>query len=218
MTDNSSLLAQSEKLKTLKLGTAALPNPWVSEIVLQTNQYDWMKLWYEAVLGSDWFLENKPDTSVTVANHHGDGGKQVHAKDVRSCFMRLVTTYPYSVVFALFEITTLRTAPTDDPGLNHMQLKHPDLETLIRRIELLRDADIHPHRSANHGPMTSFYFRDPDENIIELCIDNFESPADMAAFIQSDAFKANPSGIDIERDEFIARFRAGVAREELLAI
>lgn len=208
----------AEVLRELKKKMAALPTPWVAEIVLQTNQYDQMKLWYEGVLGADWFVENKPDPNVVVANHHGDGGKQVHAKDVRACFMRLPTVFPYGMILALFELTALRLTPSVDPGLNHMQLKHPDLETLIRRVEFLRDAGIDPHRSANHGPMTSFYFRDPDENIIELCIDNFDTPADMNAFIQSDRFKANPSGIDIDRDDFIARYRAGTPKAELLAI
>ena len=40
----------------------------------------------------------------------------------------------------------------------------------------------------------------------------------MAAFVQSDAFRANPSGIDLDRDEFIARYRAGTPVTELLAI
>jgi catechol-2,3-dioxygenase len=205
-------------MAALKAATATLPTPWVSEIVLQTNQFDAMKLWYSSVLGADWFMENVPDPSTKVANHHGDGGKQVHAKDVRACFMRLPTVQPYGQVLALFEITRLTAGPDTDPGLNHLQLKHPDLETLACRVEMMREAGIDPHRSANHGPITSFYFRDPDENILELCIDNFSTAAEFNAFVASDKFKANPSGIDIDRDEFLARFRAGTPLAELLAI
>lgn len=214
----SSTLPDAETLTELKHKTAALKNPWVSEIVLQTNQYDAMKLWYSGVFGLDWPIENTPNSATSIANQHGDGGKQVHAADVRSCFTRFATVPPFSTTFALFELTWLDSAPKTDPGLNHMQLKHPDIETLIQRVELMRDAGIHSHRSANHGPITSFYFRDPDENIVELCIDNFSSPQEMAAFIQSDAFRANPSGIDLDRDEFIARYRAGTPLPELLAI
>jgi hypothetical protein len=99
-----------------------------------------------------------------------------------------------------------------------MQLRHAELDVLVTRLELLRDAGIHPHRSANHGPMTSVYFRDPDENIVELCIDNFDTPEAMNTFIQSAKFKSNPSGIDIDRNEFISRHRSGMPKDRLLAI
>lgn len=206
------------KLAALKERTRALPSAWVSEIVLQTNQYELMQRWYEAVLGGDWFVEKTPDPNVVVENHHGDGGKQVHAKDVRFCFMRLPTVEPYSQILGLFELTWLTGAPTTDPGINHLQFKHLDLGALITRVELLREAGIDPHRSSNHGPITSFYFRDPDENILELCIDNFKTPDEMMEIIRSPAYRANPSGIDFERDAFIARFRSGEPEAELLAL
>lgn len=204
-------------LRSLKAGTAGLPAPWVSELVLQTNQYDLMKLFYEGLLGQDWFFENTPNPEVLVKNHHGDGGKQVHAKDVRAAFMRLPVVPPYGLTLAIFELTHLNPAPHLDPGLNHMQFKHADLKALVARIELLRDANIHPHRSSNHGPVTSFYYRDPDENIVELCIDNFATQEELTAFIRSDAFKANPSGIDLNRDEFLSRYHGGVPAKELLS-
>lgn len=210
--NKASLLAE------LKARTQKIAPTWISEIVLQTNQFDLMKLWYEAALGSDWAFENKPDPNVAVENHHGDGGKQVHAKDVRAVFMRMASSPAHAMTFAIFELTHLAHTPDKDPGLNHMQFKHGDLAALVQRIEALRDAGIHPHRSANHGPITSFYFRDPDENIVEFCLDNFATPAEMIAFTRSEAFRKNPSGIDLDRDEFLARFHSGVPKEELLAI
>lgn len=209
---------EAAALQALKAQSQAIATPWISEVVLQTAQFDRMKLWYEAVLGADWSFENKPDPNVSVPHHHGDGGKQVHAKDVRAVFMRMPSTHPHSMTFAIFELKHLAPAPDKDPGLNHMQFKHPDLATLVQRVEALRDAGIHPHRSANHGPITSFYFRDPDENIVELCLDNFATPAEMMAFTRSEAFRRNPSGVDLDRDEFLTRYHAGTPKEELLAI
>jgi catechol-2,3-dioxygenase len=211
---------EAERLTALKARTQAIDPSWISEVVLQTNQFDRMKLWYESVLGSQWSFENKPDpnVAVAVANHHGDGGKQVHAKDVRAAFMRMPPAHPYGMTFAIFELTHLAHVPDKDPGLNHMQFKQTDLAALVTRVEALRDAEIHPHRSANHGPITSFYYRDPDQNIVEFCLDNFETPAEMMAFTRSDAFRRNPSGIDLDRDEFLARYHAGTPKAELLAI
>jgi len=208
---------ETETLTALKVRTQEMSRTWISEIVLQTNQFDRLKLWYAAVLGSDWDFENKPDPEVSVEGHHGDGGKQVHAKDVRAVVMRMKSAPGLSMTFAIFELTRLAHAPDKDPGLNHMQFKHNGLEALVERIEALRDAGIHPHRSANHGPITSFYFRDPDENIVEFCIDNFDSPEEMMTFTRSEAFRRNPSGIDLDRDSFLDRYRSGTPKNELLA-
>lgn len=217
MTEASTL----EGLRDLRAASADIPAPWISEVVMQTNQFELVKAWYAAILGGEWFMENTPSGAPPKDDRTGaggPGGKQVFASDVRACFMRLPAPPPYSLTFAIFELKHLDTAPSRDPGMNHMQLKHPDLEALIRRLEVLRDHGIHPHRSSNHGPVTSFYFRDPDANIVELCIDNFDTPAEKAAFVQSPAFRANPSGVSLDRDEFIARYRSGVPKAELLAI
>jgi catechol 2,3-dioxygenase-like lactoylglutathione lyase family enzyme len=205
-------------LRSLKASSAQIRTPWISEVVLQTNQYDLMKSWYEAVLGCDWGVENCPDPSRPRPQRDATATKQVYASDVRACFMRLPVPHPYTMTFALFEVTTLETRPSTDPGLNHIQLKHADLQDLISRLEALRDHGLTPHRSANHGPSTSFYFVDPDQNVVELCIDNFDTPGEKIEFINSNAFKQNPSGIQIEFAEFISRYRAGISKQELLAI
>lgn len=202
-----------KNLRDLKAASQAIPVPHIAEIVLQTNQYELMKAWYEAMFGKDWMFENTP-RGEPEGDRTGMGGKQVFAVDVRASFMSL----PHDMTFAIFELKHLRNSPDRDPGINHMQLRYPDLETIISRLEILRDHGVTPHRSANHGAATSFYFRDPDENIVELCIMNFETQAEIAAFAATPAFKANPSGISLQLDDFIARYRAGVPKEELLAM
>lgn len=136
--------------------TAKLPSLRIAEIVLQTARFDEMKKWYVAVLGRIWSIENEPGKPTNITGEHGDGGKQVHASRVRSCFMVMdkeAEAKPYGQLFALFAIPGIGTAPTKDPGLNHMQFKHESMDALIGRVELLRDAGVVPHRSANHGPI-----------------------------------------------------------------
>ena len=214
MTDSKPSLDQ---LRRLKAATVGFPTPWIAEIVMQTNQYDIMKLWYEAVLGGTWITETNPNGAPAQGARDGAGGKQVFASDIRACFMRLPMPHPYAMTFALFELTRLAHAPSDDPGINHMQLKLPDLEALISRIEVMRDHGLDPHRSANHGTITSFYFRDPDENIVELCMDNFATAEERITYMKSPAFQKNPSGVSLVRDDFISAYRGGAPRAELLA-
>lgn len=208
-------------LAALAATTARLPSLRIAEIVLQTGQFQRLKDWYRAVLGRPWSVENEPRPATAIAGQHGDGGKQVHASRVRSCFMILdkeAAATPYGQLFALFEIGGLASEPGKDPGLNHMQFKHAGMPELIERVELLREAGLVPHRSANHGPITSFYYRDPDQNVVELCCNNFATFEEWIAYFDSDGFKANPSGIDLDFSEFLARYRSGAPLEALVRI
>jgi catechol 2,3-dioxygenase-like lactoylglutathione lyase family enzyme len=202
-------------LDDLRAATAALPSTWISEVVLQTGRYDEMKPWYEAVLGQPWSFVNVP---AKPAKPPPEGEKQVRAADVRACFMRLAPGFPHGGTLALFEVPGTAAAPTRDPGLNHMQFKNRDLETLMKRIELLRDAGIHPQRCANHGPVLSFYFKDADRNVVEFCINNFDTAEEMMAFTRSERFQKNPSGLELDRDEFLKRYRSGEPPRQLLSI
>ena len=208
-------------MQELARRTAELPSLRIAEIVLQTSRFDELKVWYRAVLGRPWSVENEPRQDTAIAGEHGDGGKQVHASRVRSCFMIMDldgAAAPYGQLFALFGLPNIGPSPTGDPGLNHMQFKHGGLEALMTRVELLLAAGLRPHRSANHGPITSFYYRDPDQNVVELCCNNFPTFAEWVAYFESAAFKRNPSGIDLDFDEYLARYRAGTPAADLLRL
>ena len=40
----------------------------------------------------------------------------------------------------------------------------------------LKDLGIEPEFCLNHGVATSFYYADPDQNLVELQVDNFTFP------------------------------------------
>jgi catechol 2,3-dioxygenase-like lactoylglutathione lyase family enzyme len=189
--------------------TASLPSLRISEIVLQTARYAEMKAWYQAVLGTRPFLERVPEAPVAGSSR---------ASDITLCFMRVHADFPWGQILAIFGMADL-SPPTDRaPGLNHMQFRHGSLPDLFDRYEILRAAGIRPERCANHGPGTSFYYRDPDQNRVELNASNFTTEADYTAFLRSPAFRANPSGVDVDGDAFVARFRAGVPQAQLILL
>jgi hypothetical protein len=55
--------------------------------------------------------------------------------------------------------------------------------------------------------MTSFYYRDPDGNNVELTAQNFPTLEAMVAFMASQAFKDNPSGRELDPDAYVAEWR-----------
>jgi len=187
----------------------------ISEIVLKTSQFDRLRQWYQTVFGIKPFYERTPPSDA-ASNYKG--GKFVRATDMRLSFMRLHLQYPYTQVLAIFEVPDLERRLPGEPGLHHMQFRHPNLGELITRYERLLDIGFKPVRTANHGPGTSFYYADPDGNSVELSGPNFETEADYLAYFSSESYKNNPSGIEIDVAEYVRRFRTGTPLAELVRI
>ena len=96
-----------------------------------------------------------------------------------------------------------------------MAFTFKSLGDLLDTYTRLKEIGISPYWCINHGPTTSMYYRDPDNNQVELLIDNFDDVRDGKAYMQSPAFAKNPIGIAFEPDAFVTRFRAGASAEEL---
>lgn len=184
----------------------------ISEIVLKTSQFEILRNWYVNALGIEPFYENSPDTTG------GADGKFLRASDVRLCFIRLHLDFPYTQVLAIFEVPDLKPGGKTEAGLHHMQFRNSSLDQLFERYDLLKSAGILPHRAANHGPGTSFYYFDPDGNNVEFSGANFDTEAEYLAYFTSDSYRNNPSGIEIDADAYIARYRSGTPKAELVRI
>lgn len=118
----------------------------------------------------------------------------------------------------IFDFAELRQNDQTVSGMDHFQMQFASIHNLFDRYEALATHGIVPTRSANHGPSTSFYYRDPDGNRVELSVKNYASEAETLAFMQSEAFRRNPAGIDIDPAEYVGRYREGVSLEVLRRI
>lgn len=95
-----------------------------------------------------------------------------------------------------------------EPGLEHVAFTYDSLDALLNTYVRLRDHDIKPILSVNHGPTTSLYYNDPDGFRVELQIDNL--PMGMAQeFIDSPEGQANPVGVVLDPEELLWRYEAG---------
>jgi len=71
----------------------------------------------------------------------------------------------------------------------------------------------------NHGVTTSMYYHDPDNNQVELLIDNFATDVAGKAYMRGRSKSdKNPVGVVYEPDELVTRVRAGLRIEELASI
>jgi hypothetical protein len=69
--------------------------------------------------------------------------------------------------------------------------------------------------SVNHGPTTSIYYRDPDGNMLETQVDNFDSVDAANEFMKSKYFAENPVGTDVDPEDLIARIKEGESDADL---
>ena len=176
------------------------------EVVLRTSQYAAMKSWYSQVLDTDPMLESERRETP------GSGGMR------QMCTIRPYSEFPFTETLVILDLAELRQTDQTVSGMDHFQMQFASIDDLFDRYEALAANGIVPARSANHGPSTSFYYRDPDGNRVELSVKNYATEAETLAFMQSEAFLRNPSGIDIDPAEYIARYRGGVPLEQLRRI
>lgn len=101
-------------------------------------------------------------------------------------------------------------------GHYHTAFAYDSLADLLGNFVRLRGIGIVPYRSINHGPTVSFYYADPEGNQIELQVDSFPDAAAANAWMQSDAFKRNPIGIEFDPDHMLQQLRDGIPEVELM--
>ena len=183
-----------------------IPTPAISEIVLKTGRFHKMKDWYSIALDEEpFFVRERPDEPSWT-------------KSQQIAFFKLYGVYPYAQMLGIFEVDNTKNQAGADPGLHHFQLAHGNFDELFARYDHLKTQGIMPIQKWNHGVMTSFYYEDPDGNQAEMTCMNFKKEEDFRAYFQTEAYKNNISGIPIDPEDYINRYRAGTPQEELIKI
>jgi catechol-2,3-dioxygenase len=98
---------------------------------------------------------------------------------------------------------------TPAAGVDHIAFTFASLGDLLHTYRRLRDAGIAPYWCINHGPTTSLYYRDPNGVQVELQIDNFADLETLNGWMQSDAFRNNPIGVEFDPEVLGTRFDRG---------
>jgi catechol 2,3-dioxygenase-like lactoylglutathione lyase family enzyme len=119
---------------------------------------------------------------------------------------------------ALIKMPGMPVRDPDATGTDHVAYTYNDLGELLATYQRLKIAGILPHWPINHGVTTSMYYRDPDNNRVELQIDNFATPEELQAYFQSTAFAENPVGVTYNPEQLIRDYEAGVPMADLLRI
>jgi catechol 2,3-dioxygenase-like lactoylglutathione lyase family enzyme len=101
-------------------------------------------------------------------------------------------------------------------GIHHMAFEYDSIDDLIQTYLRLKKIGLLPAGVIDHGMSTSFYYRDPDGNYIEMLVDNFgPDPILSTAFMHSSAFHANPIGVPINVEDYTEAWQNGATLAEL---
>jgi len=152
-----------------------------AHFVLRTGQIDRMAQWYQTVLAA-----------------------RIVFRDERLCFLSYDDEHHR---LALVQVPGLAPRDPEAAGTDHVAYSYRDLGELLATYRRLKEHSILPHWPINHGVTTSMYYRDPDNNRVELQIDNFATVAELDGYFHSPAFAANPVGSPTTRSSWRATTR-----------
>jgi catechol-2,3-dioxygenase len=124
--------------------------------------------------------------------------------------------------FAFVNLSALKptNTPSDeraDVGVDHVAYTYASVGDLLDTYSRLKQRGIVPYWPVHHGPTLSFYYRDPDGNRLEFQVDCFKTAEEATAYMEGEAFAANPIGVQIDPDTLLKQYRDGVPEQQLLA-
>lgn len=155
----------------------------LAHLVLRTSQMPKMLEWYKFALNAEIAFANDEIAFISYDDEH------------------------HRVAFV--NIPGLAVQPAGMVGLHHVAFTYNSLDELLGNYERLRDRGVKPVWCVNHGPTTSMYYADPDDNQLEFQVDNYPTVEEAGEFFFSEAFATNTIGVDYDPEELLRRVRAG---------
>jgi catechol 2,3-dioxygenase-like lactoylglutathione lyase family enzyme len=101
-------------------------------------------------------------------------------------------------------------------GVNHVGYTYASVGELLETYDRLKQIGIEPYWRVHHGVTLSVYYRDPDGNRMEFQVDCCANAEEAHTYMHSEAFAANPVGVEIDPDALLAQYRSGVPDKQLL--
>jgi catechol-2,3-dioxygenase len=165
-----------------------------AHVVYQTRRFDEMVDWYQKVFEARVVYQNPALAFLTYDDEHH-----------RFAFANMSAFKPDAVV--------VQERP--DTGVNHVAYTYANLGDLLETYARLKETGISPYWPIHHGMTLSLYYRDPDGNRMEFQVDTC-TLEEANAMMGSDAFAANPIGVEIDPEALLSQYRSGIPVEQLL--
>ena len=166
-----------------------------AHVVYSTRRFEQMVDWYQRVFEAKVAYQNPAFAFLTYDDEHH-----------RFAFANLSLLSPASAV-----------APRGKEGVNHVAYTYASLGDLLTTYERLKAMGVLPYWRIHHGITLSLYYQDPDGNRMEFQVDAC-SVEEANAYMQTEAFAANPAGVEIDPEILLAQYRSGMPEQQLLTM
>jgi catechol 2,3-dioxygenase-like lactoylglutathione lyase family enzyme len=167
----------------------------LAHVVYMTRRFDEMISWYRTVFEARVQYQNPAFAFLTYDDEH------------------------HRFAFANMSVISPNGNETDangKVGVNHVGYTYANLAELLETYDRLKQSGITPYWRVHHGVTLSIYYRDPDGNRMEFQVDCCANADEAHAFMHTEAFAANPIGVEIDADALLAQYRSGVPIKTLL--
>jgi catechol 2,3-dioxygenase len=101
------------------------------------------------------------------------------------------------------------------PGVNHLAWEYDTLDDLLATWRRLETAGIKSILTTDHGPSFSFYYKDPENNTVELTCLAYDDLAKVKERLRSPENIRNPMGRPVIPDQLIAAREQGLSLAEI---
>ena len=165
-----------------------------AHVVYQTRRFDEMIAWYQDVFEAEVVHRDPALAFLTYDDEH-------HR-------------------FAFANLELLNPGGGDaraQVGVNHVAYTYANAGELLETYERLKGRGITPYWPVHHGTTMSLYYQDPDGNRMEFQVD-VGTVDDIAAYMTTEGFAANPVGVEYDPDLLLARYRDGADHDSLIAM
>ncbi|MEK9683267.1 MAG: VOC family protein [Rhodospirillaceae bacterium] len=106
------------------------------------------------------------------------------------------------------------TKPGRPIGVSHLAFAYASLGELVFIYKKMKEKGYKPVWTNNHGNSTSFYYKDPDGNMVETQMDNYttlETQQYKRYYQWSDDFLENTGDGDFDPDKMVELYESGVS-------
>jgi|TARA_R110002020_G_scaffold330675_1_gene546289 catechol 2,3-dioxygenase len=189
------------------LNDETIIHPTLHHVGLTTANIERLSTWYETVLGMR--LVYRSDDPL---------GGQGELRPKAAWFSNDAANHRVAVV----ELPNLE---FDEGRAGHTRLQHiafaySTLDELLGTYARLSKLGIDPVVASDEGAQIALYYEDPDRNIIELNVSNYEEPVgqnwtSISHMQNSPEFAKRPIGVFIDPDKMVAARMKGASAWEL---
>lgn len=183
------------------MATTEVIKPKLHHWGMRTLKLDEMLEWYKTVVGFEVVLEAR-QTDVSAENPPQSAYVTNDGEHHRGGFFKL----------PMFKDHPERKFM---PGVNHLAFEYDTIDDLLATWQRLKGEGIEPALCTDHGPTFAFYYKDPENNTVELVTDAHEDEKTPAEVMSNPRMLQNPMGSQVDPAKLLEARNAGLSLAEL---